>query len=81
MRISFELDDDDLRHFRLIMDESRKAARRMAPEDIVAAAEELLTDAPNSKFYPGTPGATAAHDPDALRRRMAIATQGRNQGA
>ena len=48
MRISFELDDDDLRHFRLIMDESRKAARRMAPEDIVAAAEELLTDAPNS---------------------------------
>jgi hypothetical protein len=66
MRISFELDDDDLRHFRLIMDESRKAARRMAPEDIVAAAEELLTD---------------AHDPDALRRRMAIATQGRNQGA
>jgi hypothetical protein len=30
------------------MDESRKAARRMAPEDIVAAAEELLTDAPNS---------------------------------
>jgi hypothetical protein len=50
MRISFELDDDDLRHFRLIMDESRKAARRMAPEDIVAAAEELLTDAPNSNL-------------------------------
>ena len=48
MRISFELSDDDLKHFRLIMDESRKAARRMAPEDIVAAAEELLTDAPSS---------------------------------
>ena len=46
MRISFELNDDDLKHFRLIMDESRKAARRMAPEDIVAAAEELLADAP-----------------------------------
>ena len=49
MRISFELDDDDLQHFRLIMDESRKAARRMAPEDIVAAAEELLAAAPTSK--------------------------------
>ena len=48
MRISFELDDDDLKHFRLIMDESRKAARRMAPEDIVAAAEALLSDAPKS---------------------------------
>ena len=46
MRISFELNDDDLKHFRLIMDESRKAARRMAPEDIVAAAEELLAAAP-----------------------------------
>ena len=46
MRISFELNDDDLKHFRLIMDESRKAARRMAPEDIVAAAEELLAEAP-----------------------------------
>ena len=48
MRISFELDDDDLKHFRLIMDESRKAARRMAPEDIVAAAEARLSDAPKS---------------------------------
>jgi uncharacterized membrane protein YkvA (DUF1232 family) len=46
MRISFELNDDDLKHFRLIMDESRKAARRIAPEDIVAAAEELLAEAP-----------------------------------
>ena len=48
MRISFELNDDDLKHFRLIMDESRKAARRLAPEDIVAAAEDLLADAPAS---------------------------------
>ena len=48
MRISFELNDDDLKHFRLIMDESRKAARRLAPEDIVAAAEELLVNAPES---------------------------------
>jgi len=52
MRISFELDDNDLRHFRLIMDEARKAARRIAPEDIVAAAEDLLRSVPNS----GAPG-------------------------
>ena len=52
MRISFELDDNDLRHFRLIMDEARKAARRIAPEDIVAAAEDLLHSVPES----GAPG-------------------------
>ncbi len=42
LRISFELDEDDLRHFRLIMQEARRAASRMQPEDIVAAAEDLL---------------------------------------
>jgi len=52
MRISFELDDNDLKHFQLIMDEARKAARRIAPEDIVAAAEDLLRSAPES----GAPG-------------------------
>ncbi len=44
LRVSFELDDGDLTHFRLIMREARKAAARMAPEDIVAAAEDLLQD-------------------------------------
>ena len=44
LRISFELDEDDLQHFRLIMEEARKAAVRKAPEDIVAAAEGLLQD-------------------------------------
>jgi uncharacterized membrane protein YkvA (DUF1232 family) len=52
MRISFELDDSDLRHFRLIMDEARQAARRIPPEDIVAAAEDILNKAPES----GAPG-------------------------
>jgi len=42
LRVSFELDDNDLKHFQLIMREARKAAARMAPEDIVAAAENLL---------------------------------------
>ncbi len=42
LRISFELDENDLKHFRLIMLEARKAAARVPPEDIVAAAEGLL---------------------------------------
>jgi len=52
LRISFELDDQDLQHFQLIMDEARRAASRMAPEDIVAAAENLLTEVPEH----GAPG-------------------------
>lgn len=44
LRVSFELDDKDLKHFRLIMQEARKAASRMPPEEIVAAADELLND-------------------------------------
>lgn len=42
LRVSFELTSDDLTHFRLIMREARKALARLAPEDIVAAAEKLL---------------------------------------
>ena len=52
MRISFELDEDDLKHFRLIMDEARKANARRAPEDIVAAAQNLL-EATSSSRVPG----------------------------
>lgn len=52
LRVSFELDDNDLTHFRLIMREARKAVSRMAPEDIVAAAEDLLQDIGAA----GTPG-------------------------
>jgi len=42
LRVSFELDDDDLNHFRLIMREARQSAGRLAPEEIVANAETLL---------------------------------------
>ncbi len=42
LRVSFEIGDNDLEHFRLIMREARKTVARMAPEDIVAGAEELL---------------------------------------
>ncbi len=44
LRISFELDEEDLNHFRLIMQEARQTATRIPPEQIVAAAEELLKD-------------------------------------
>ena len=49
MRVSFELNDDDLQHFRLIMREARKATAAATPEDIVAAAEQLLSEVQNSK--------------------------------
>lgn len=42
LRVSFELDEHDLRHFRLIMREARKTVALVPPEDIVSAAEELL---------------------------------------
>ena len=42
MQIAFELDDDELRHFELIMREARKSAANAPPEVIVAAAEQLM---------------------------------------
>ncbi len=42
MQIAFELDDEDLKHFELIMREARKSAANAAPEIIVAGAEKLL---------------------------------------
>ncbi len=44
LRVSFELSEADLEHFRLIMKEAMRTASRLAPEDIVAAAETLLSD-------------------------------------
>jgi uncharacterized membrane protein YkvA (DUF1232 family) len=49
LRISFDLDESDLKHFRLIMLEARRAASSLPPEDIVAAAEALLSDIEMSK--------------------------------
>ncbi len=49
LRISFDLDENDLKHFRLIMQEARRAASRLPPEDIVAAAEELLANVEMTK--------------------------------
>lgn len=44
LRVTFELSDDDLKHFRLIMREARNSAARITPEDIVAASEDLLVN-------------------------------------
>ena len=49
LRVSFELDENDLKHFRLIMREARKAAARKTPEDIVASAQELLWELGDDK--------------------------------
>ena len=42
LRISIDLDDDDLKHFRLIMRQARKTALQAQPEEIVAGATNLL---------------------------------------
>ncbi len=42
LRVSFDLSDEDLQHFSLIMHEARKATVGLPPEDIVAEAEALL---------------------------------------
>ncbi len=50
LRISIDLDDDDLKHFRLIMREARKASARLQPEDILASAEALLRTVDRKKI-------------------------------
>lgn len=42
LRVSFDLEEDDLNHFRLIMREARKAAATSSPEDIIDGARGLL---------------------------------------
>jgi len=52
MRVSFDLDDDDLKHFRLIMRAARHTVLRQAPEDVVASAEALLARVGQEKVPP-----------------------------
>ncbi len=44
LHISFELNDEDLEHFRLIMIQARNAAARKSPEEIVATATRLMQE-------------------------------------
>lgn len=48
LRVTFELNEDDLKHFRLIMAGARKSAAGVKPEDIVEAADGLLQRVPAS---------------------------------
>lgn len=48
LRVSFDLEESDLNHFRLIMREARKAAANSTPEEIVAGAENLLAKVGNA---------------------------------
>jgi uncharacterized membrane protein YkvA (DUF1232 family) len=50
LRVSFELDDEDLKHFRLIMREAQKVSGRLSPEDIVANAIALLGNVGSAKI-------------------------------
>ena len=49
LRVVFDLDEEDLKHFRLIMKQASDAAANMPAEDIVAAAEGLLESVANAK--------------------------------
>ena len=49
MQIALELADEDLKHFELIMRESRKSAAHAPPEAIVAGARQLLTQIRESR--------------------------------
>ena len=49
MRVSIDLDDDDLKHFRLIMRQARNTAVRLRPDDIVNSADRLLRKVDSDK--------------------------------
>ena len=49
LRVVFDLDDEDLKHFRLIMQQASDASANEPPEDIVAAAENLLATVAQAK--------------------------------
>ena len=42
LRVTFDLEESDLQHFRLIMNEARKTAANFRPEELVASAKQLL---------------------------------------
>ena len=49
LRIAFDLSDEDLNHFKIIMREASKAASTMSEQEIIAAAEALLTEVREAK--------------------------------
>ena len=49
MRITFDLAENDLKHFRTIMREARSAAKELKPDEILIAAETLLAEVRNTE--------------------------------
>jgi uncharacterized membrane protein YkvA (DUF1232 family) len=43
LRVTFELSDKDLAHFRGVMRDARKVAKTMSDDDVLTAAQELFT--------------------------------------
>ncbi len=52
LRVAFDLEESDLKHFRLIMSQARQALELRSPESIVAAARAML-DELNPDTAPG----------------------------
>ncbi len=44
LQVSLDLDDEALKHFELIMRQARSTVAHVAPEDVVAAAENLISE-------------------------------------
>ncbi len=49
MRVTFELQEEDLKHFRLIMREARDAAKSLTADEILSAANSLLREIEDAK--------------------------------
>lgn len=49
LRISFDLSEDDLKHFRLIMREARQASANLSEAEIIEAAGKLLAEVRGAK--------------------------------
>ncbi|MGH8033404.1 MAG: hypothetical protein ACREO8_13855 [Luteimonas sp.] len=60
LSLAIDFSDRDLKHFREAMDSEGKAAEDMSPEDVVAVAGRLLTDAQQ------------VHIPDFVRERVML---------
>ena len=52
LKVTFELSDKDLRHFRQVMKEARSKARARPEPKLIAAAKELLAHVQNSDDLP-----------------------------
>ena len=50
LKVTFELVDADLKHFRRIMREAREVAQKLSAEEIISATESLLSDVRSARI-------------------------------